>query len=176
MSRRIESKELYSDGKKPISADIKFKLQTQVGNSAKYTLASTGFKKYLDILGVRKDNLSWLHKKSKNFKAGFVAGMFFTDGHVDYTESSKSISLRITQSNKEFLNDLALILQEIGFLASVYDLLPEGTRKLPNSQRVLQDYNCKASYRLCINGCQQSWRFIEDIAFLHKSKIFNYYL
>jgi intein/homing endonuclease len=171
MSRRIESKELYSDGKKPISADIKFKLQTQVGNSAKYTLASTGFKKYLDILGVRKDNLSWLYKKSKNFKAGFVAGMFFTDGYVDYTESSESISLRITQSNKEFLNDLALILQEIGFLASVHDLLPEETRKLPNSQRVLQDYNCKASYRLCIDGYQQSWRFIEDIEFLHKSKI-----
>lgn len=171
MSRKIDSKELYSDGTKPISADIKFKLQTQVGNSAKYTLGSTGFKKYLDILGVKKDNLSWLYKKSKNFKAGFIAGMFFTDGHVDYAESSKSISLRITQSNKEFLNDLSLILQEIGFLASVYDLLPEETRKLPNSQRVLQDYNCKASYRLCISGYKQARNFIENIAYLHTGKI-----
>ena len=171
MNRAISSNNISSDGHKGLSPDIKFKLQTQVGNKIKYTLASTGFKKYLNYLNVDKNDLSWLFSKTHNFKAGFIAGLFFTDGHVDYNNKSKSISLRITQSNKTLLNDLTLILQEIGIIASVYDLLPEGNRQLPNSKRELQDYYCKASYRLSIAGCEQVNYMINNILYLSNDKI-----
>ena len=139
----------------------KFKLQTQVGTCVKHRLSSPPLARVLAQYGFteKHTDLSWLHKNSKEFKAGFISGMLSSDGHVDYNDNSRSVSLRITQSNKEGLKTLQLVLQELGIMARVYPLLPEGPRMLPDTDRVLKEYNCKASYRLVIPGvvnCQHA--------------------
>lgn len=171
IKQQMDLHELKSKGSKPLKKDLKFKLQTQVGNCVKYTLSSTGLKYLFDKIGIIKDDLSWIHKKNNNFQAGLISGLFFADGHVDFNESSRSISLRITQSNKELLKNIMLVLQDFGIMSSVYDLLPEGKRLLPNSDRDLAEYDCKASYRLCIPGAIQMDYMLDNILYLCDNKI-----
>lgn len=167
----ITNEKITSEGTKKLKSNIKFKLQTQVGNDIKYTLSSCGLKKFLDYHNISKTNIDNLHHKNINFKAGFIAGMFFTDGHVDYNKDSKSISCRITQSNKEVLDNISLVLQEMGVMSCVYDLLPDGIRLLPDSNRELKEYSCKASYRLVIPGMIQVPYLLRNLLYLCDEKI-----
>jgi len=147
---------LKSDGSKPLTLIPKFKLQSQVGRKIKYSLICKGLKQALASFDIiNKDDISLIHNKSKNFKAGFVSGMIFTDGHIDYNENSRSVSVRITQSNKQVLIDIMLILQELGIFSKVYNLLPEGNRMFLDSNREEKEYHFKESFRLVIPGIKQ---------------------
>lgn len=177
MTYAIHNKHIFSDGHKPLTKNLLFRLQTQVGNSIKYTLSSAGLMKLMKYLGFfNKSNVDFLFDKSKNFHSGFVNGMIFTDGSVEYGLKSQTISVRISQSNKKVLQDISLILQDLGYIARLYKMMDAGMRYLPDSNREKKQYNCKASYRLIINGFIQCSNVLKNLFTIHdykKEKLIN---
>lgn len=106
-----------------------------------------------------KDSVFWIHKTSKDFKAGFISGLFFTDGHVDWNSNINSIRLRVTNNNKENLQNIQLILQELGIFSKIYDLLDEKMTSFPD-----EDYLTKKSFRLCV-GAKENCEIFKDVCF-----------
>ena len=131
----------------------KFNLCSTNNKTRKYRLVSSGLTKALEAEGfTNKHDVSFLHNKSKDFKAGFISGMIYSDGHIDYNNKSKSVSIRISQSNLELLQNLMLILQELGILSKTSMSREAGLRELPDGKGGNNYYSCKASYRLMITG------------------------
>ncbi len=129
---------------------------------SKYRLQSKELNQVIDA-NIKKNNLAALHHKSADYKAGFVAGMLYSDGHIEYHPKNGDISVRITQSNLEVLQDLSLVLQELGVFAKIYDLLEEGYRSLPDGHGGNKDFFCKKSYRLAVTGVRNARNFVSAI-------------
>jgi len=150
ISRNIDI--IQSSTKQPSETPV-FGLTNNAGSKAhKYRLSSAALFKIFEANDIKKTNTVWIHKKSKAFKSGLVAGLFYADGHIDYNTKSKSISFRFTQSDKDVLYDIMLILQELGIYANIKPLLKAGYRTLPDSNRCPAQYWAKDSYRLIVGS------------------------
>jgi len=125
-----------------------------IGNKSKFTLQS----RLLRILGKElynisdKNDLSWLHLTNKNVKAGFMSGMFWADGHVEWSKKKNCVSLRLSSSELNIIKDCQLILQELGLFSKIHVGREAGVALLPDSNREYKEYNTKKSYRLIIGG------------------------
>ena len=162
-------KSIYHSSTKQPNLNPTFNLVDSAGSKCdKYRLGSAALRKLFKHLNITKnDDGQWIHQHDKNFKAGLIAGLFYTDGHIDYHGKSKSISLRITQSNLLLLENIQLICQELGSFSKIANLLPEKQTLLPNSKREPQLYTTKASYRLIIGSkieCSKAlnWLYLFD--------------
>lgn len=130
-----------------------FKPCTKVGNVDKYSLSSMSLFHIFKANGIEsKDNCDWLHLKNKDFKCGFISGLFFADGHSEISSNKKTCSLRLSSVKIELLKNIQLILQEMGILSRIYPMHEAGKRLLPDSNRKMVEYDCKKTYRLCIGG------------------------
>ena len=171
ISDAISKNVISSDGYKPLKQDLEFKLQTQVGNSIKYTLYSAGLMKLMKSIGFfNKDNVDFLFNKSKDFQSGFIYGMIFTDGSIEYGKKSQTISVRISQSNKKVLQDISIIMQDLGYISRLYKMRESQVVMLPDSNREYKEYQCKDSYRLVINGFTQCSNLLNTIFVINDYK------
>lgn len=117
----------------------------------KYRLHSASLSRVLGEKGFTKSNLEWLHFTTVTFKAGFISGLFYSDGHIDFNKKTKCLSLRIT-NNQLALNELSLICQELGIFSRVYPLLGARKTMLPDGKGGQKEYECKPTFRLVISG------------------------
>jgi hypothetical protein len=142
------------------------------GSKPKWSLESTALNKYLNTKGIpsTKDNISFIHKTSKNFKAGFVSGMLYSDGHSEYNEQSKSLSMRLSSVNINTLMDIQLVLQEMGVFARINIARKAGKALLPDSDRNNKYYTTQTSYRLIIGGQSNCYNLL-GFASLHTKDI-----
>jgi ribonucleotide reductase class II len=93
-----------------------------------------------------------IEQASYDFYCGFLRGLFDADGSVQGNHA-KGISIRLTQPNLELLQSVQRMLLRLGINSSIYlDRHKEGFRKLPDSNRNLKDYYCKASHELMISN------------------------
>lgn len=130
----------------------KFNLCFQEPKYSKYRLNSSLLYQLFEKEGfIKKPDLDYLHYKSKNFKAGFVSGFVYTDGHIDFNEKSKSITIRIIQSNFKSLQNTQLVLQELGIFSKIYSGLPPRNVIFKTGQK---KYLTKQSYILSISNVQ----------------------
>lgn len=129
-----------------------FNLALSTNKYNKYRMTSSHLHKTILKKGFTKNNLKWIHHLNKDFKSGFAAGLMYTDGHVDFNQKKKSLSLRITNTNFSALQELSLVLQELGILSNIKNLLPEGYRTLPDGKGNDKEYFCKKTFRLIISG------------------------
>ena len=138
----------------------------------KYRLESVLLKQIFEKYKIyNKNDLDNLHFFNKDFKSGFISGFIDTDGHIDFHNKSRSLSIRITQSNLKCLQNIMLILQELGVFSKVNNLKPAGMVKF---KKDIKSYYCKQSYRLIIPGvknCNKLFNFI--ILFDDKKHKFN---
>jgi hypothetical protein len=128
-----------------------FKISLREKNYTKYRLTSCLLTQVFNQynLHLDKQSIDDLRFLSKDLKSGFISGFLYTDGHVDYNENSKSLSLRIVQSNKEVLKTTNLILQELGVLSKVYNGSKSRNVQFKPGQK---EYVSKESFRLVIPG------------------------
>jgi ribonucleotide reductase alpha subunit len=126
----------------------------------KYRLSSHALRRKLEKYNFTKNNLKWLHKTDKNFKSGFLSGVFYSDGHIDYNNKSKSVSARITSNQFENLQEIQLICQELGIYSRINDLLPCRNVLLPDGKGGKKLYECKPTFRLIIGGKQNCLNFL----------------
>ena len=92
---------------------------------------------------------------SREFVAGYIRGLFATDGTVllGGKGTKATLSLRLGQSNKPLLEDVQVLLGMFGIVSRLYSRTPAGFRSLPDNkgEGKMQDYFCKEHFELVIN-------------------------
>jgi len=81
----------------------------------------------------------------------WLAGLF--DGDATLTNNNGTESIQLTSTNIDFINEVKLLLQELGVHSSVKNGYEEGYRFLPNnSNDSLKLYKCNETKRLLVPG------------------------
>lgn len=141
------------------------------GEKIKYTLSSSLLGQIVKNKGfVNKEEIFFLHKESKNFKSGFISGYFYADGHTEYNQKSKSLSLRVTSTRLKGLMTIQLLLQELGIFSRINAHKKAGVSLMPDSNRNLKEYNASQGYRLIIGGQKNCFNALEVLK-LHEKDV-----
>ena len=92
-----------------------------------------------------------IEKASSDFYKGFIQGIFDADGSPQ-GKVEKGFSIRLAQSNPEFLLGVQRMLLRLGIVSKVYSCRKEaGMRTLFDAKREPKDYWCKQSAELIIS-------------------------
>ncbi|MBD2255799.1 ribonucleoside-triphosphate reductase, adenosylcobalamin-dependent [Nostoc parmelioides] len=93
-----------------------------------------------------------IEQASYEFYRGFLRGLFDADGSVQGNQQ-KGVSVRLAQSNLKTLQIVQRMLARLGIISAIYqERRPEAYRLLPNSNRELELYSCKAQHELVISN------------------------
>lgn len=103
---------------------------------------------------------------SSEFTAGFLSGLFDTDGHVEGHPKKGGISIRLSQSDERFLGKVKVLLQAHGVRSVVRDMKSAGPVQFKSDQKF---YDTRASYRLIISG-ESVRTFLDRIGFKNADK------
>ncbi|PZV13794.1 MAG: ribonucleoside-triphosphate reductase, adenosylcobalamin-dependent [Leptolyngbya sp.] len=91
-----------------------------------------------------------IEQTSYQFYCGFLRGLFDADGSVQGNQT-KGVSIRLAQSDLPRLQAVQRMLLRLGVASTIYqNRCFEQVRLLPNSQRELAEYSCKAQHELVI--------------------------
>lgn len=92
-------------------------------------------------------------KGTKEMVAGYIAGMIVSDGTVlcSGKDKKKTVSLRISQVNRDLLEDIQNLLMGFGIVSKVYRRTEEAYRKLPDGKGGHKDYLCQPMHELIIS-------------------------
>ncbi|WP_448596643.1 ribonucleoside-triphosphate reductase, adenosylcobalamin-dependent [Thermoleptolyngbya sp.] len=114
---------------------------------------STGLAKLAAQFGMKpgqKQMAAALEITSCEFHRGFLCGLFDADGSVQGNQE-KGVSVRLSQSHLGTLKAVQRMLARLGIIAVLYEnRRPAGYRLMPNSDRQLAPYTCKAQHELVI--------------------------
>jgi hypothetical protein len=132
------------------------------GGALKVRAGGTRFRRWLTSLA-DQERLSTLKERvpesvwrgSRDFVVGYLRGFFATDGTVllGGKGTKATLSLRLTQSNREMLEDIQVLLGMFGVVSRLYYRRPAGLRLLPDNKGLgeLKEYFCKETFELVIN-------------------------
>lgn len=166
----------------------KMKWQNQTireGSDKKKRIGGVGLREAIEKTSLSNDIKSrvpegvWLG--SREYVRGYLQGLIFSDGSVQYKErlgnkKKSTLSIRLTQSNKELLEDVQILLQNFGITSNLYQRTKEHYSSLPNSSGEYIDYKCKPTYELILNR-MNSMLFADKIGFYgRKSLLFDKYI
>ncbi len=116
-------------------------------------VSSAGLARLAQNYGITPDNKTitrQVEEASYEFYQGFLRGLFDADGSVQGSQA-KGISVRLSQSNLELLQAAQRMLARLGIVSCIYqNRRLEGYRMMPDSNRVLAEYYCKAQHELII--------------------------
>lgn len=90
---------------------------------------------------------------SKDMVKGYLAGIFQADGSVQLKDrgTKGSLSVRLSQSNRQLLGEIQILLGNFGIVSSIQERRPAQYRDLPDGKGGLKQYWCKTQYELIIN-------------------------
>ncbi|WP_066382840.1 ribonucleoside-triphosphate reductase, adenosylcobalamin-dependent [Anabaena sp. CA = ATCC 33047] len=118
-------------------------------------ISSSGLAKLAADYGVTLENkmpTDKIEQASYEFYRGFLRGLFDADGSVQGNQQ-KGVSVRLAQSNLETLQIVQRMLARLGIISTIYQQRrPESYRHLPDSNRELALYACKAQHELVISN------------------------
>ena len=140
----------------------KFSLCTTVGNKKKWRLSSAVLSKHLNF----EKNIipRWLRESDRKTQLAYVKGVFQTDG--SYSNNKGAHYLAISQASKEYLEQLQIMLNNLGYSFSLGLNKKGGIKLLPDSNRNSKEYLCKDSYRLVAGSFYTCLKFEEDTGFI----------
>lgn len=137
-----------------------------------YRLKSAGLKALAERMGLhpgRKTVTPEIERASSDGYRGFLRGLFDCDGSVQGNQG-KGVSIRLAQSDFEFLQVVQRMLLRLGIVSTIYkDRRPAGKRSMPDGKGGKREYNIKAQHELVITGDNLSL-FAERIGFGDKEK------
>ncbi|HLB49316.1 MAG TPA: LAGLIDADG family homing endonuclease, partial [Anaerolineales bacterium] len=100
---------------------------------------------------------------------GFLQGLFTADGTVNISSHKKSCSIRLASSSRPLLEDVQLLLLNLGIVSRIHLRRPSGYRSMPNGKGGYKEYFTYANYELLIDKANRD-RFVEEIGFLSREK------
>ena len=120
--------------------------------------------------GWSKRNLGWIHQQSRDLKAGFVSGLFYGDGSIQ--DAKGSLNWHLVQSNRAFISDVQLVLQELGVRANLLYRRAARQISMPDGRGGRALYDVQANYELIISGRRQCERaeIVLEIPLHHRSR------
>lgn len=153
----------WPGGEKPYS-EPKFSKNTKVGRNDKWTLTSRCLKKTLKFeKGVIP---RWIREGTRETQLAYVKGLFQTDGTYNYNTKAGTHYLSITSIERKFLEDLQILLNNLGFVFSLCISSPAAKKLLPDQKGGKKLYDCKESYRLVSGNAYTCLRFEEATGFM----------
>lgn len=151
---------LVSNGSRPIGTRPVIINQTGSAGSIKRRIQSTVIGRYIEKNNLSKKNLAWLHLQSKDQKSGFISGFFYGDGTVAQANRVR-YSVRISQSSRERLSDIMLVIQELGVYSRLLARKKAGRTLLPDGRGGVREYVTKAVYEIIVSSRLMIERFAE---------------
>lgn len=136
----------------------------------KVTLGSPALKRSLNF---EKGYIpTWIWGSNEKTQWQYVRGLFYADGTVNITNGNgDTLYLSITSINKSFLEELQILLLNLGITTSLSPHGMAGERLLPDQKGGYKLYNCKDSYRLVCGSKNDAIEFEKNTQFLSRKKI-----
>jgi ribonucleoside-diphosphate reductase alpha chain len=100
---------------------------------------------------------------------GFLQGLFTADGTVTLTESKGSCSVRLASSSKALLEDVQVMLLNLGIVSKVLLRRASGYRTMPDGKGGHKDYLAQNDYELIIDKVNRD-RFMDTVGFIDTKK------
>lgn len=143
---------------------------TGQSNVAKKALISRTLKKALNFeKGVIPD---WIWTANETTTWQYIRGLFYADGTVNITKSKgEPVHLSISNIDKKFLEDLQLILNNLGLTSYLNLMRPAGVTSLPNGKGGVADYPTMDCWRLVISDKRSALEFEEQTKFLSRKGV-----
>ena len=131
-----------------------FTICTQVGEVKKWRMSSVEITRLAAQFGVVKGAKlvnPLIEFASSDFYSGFLRGYFDADGSMQGNRS-KGLSVRLSSSDEQNLLGTQRMLSRLGVLSKVYVNRRQAQfRMLPDSDRELTPYECRANHELIIS-------------------------
>jgi ribonucleotide reductase beta subunit family protein with ferritin-like domain len=99
---------------------------------------------------INKDKFFVPINYSINTKLRWLEGLSDSDGTISYNSKKTGTAIQITNINLEFLQQVKLMLTTLGVHSNIKIAKHEGVSMLPDSDRILKEYNTNAVYCLYI--------------------------
>ncbi|MGH7527317.1 MAG: ribonucleotide reductase N-terminal alpha domain-containing protein, partial [Gemmatimonadales bacterium] len=100
---------------------------------------------------------------------GFLQAMFTADGTVNISAHRKTCSVRLAGSHKPLLEEVQLLLLNLGIVSKLYPRRPAQEKSLPDGRQGLKRYDCAAQYELILDK-QNRDRFARIVGFISPAK------
>ncbi|MCL5291949.1 MAG: ATP cone domain-containing protein [Actinobacteria bacterium] len=101
--------------------------------------------------------------------AGFMQGLFTTDGTVNLSEKKGSCSIRLASSSKALLQEVQLLLLNFGIISRLHLRREQREAYLPGSDGEPKRTKTQPQYELIIDKANRD-RFIDQIGFMSDAK------
>lgn len=139
-------------------------------NVKKKRLSSKAFKKALNF---EKGYVpQWIWESNEETQWQYVRGLYYADGTASIGRcNGLPLHLSITNTNKKFLEELQLLLLNLGINCSVSLFSEAGYKKLPNGVGGKKEYFCKDAYRLVCENKTDAKIFETNTKFLSRKNI-----
>jgi ribonucleoside-diphosphate reductase alpha chain len=142
----------------------------QEGSSLKKRLTSKALKKALNFeKGYVPD---WIWSSNEETQWQYIKGLYYADGTVFKSKSDgEPVQISLASINKEFLEEIQIILANLGMQTSIRILREAGKTLLPDGKGGKKHYECKDCYRLIIGNKNDALVFEKNTSFLSRKKI-----
>jgi ribonucleoside-diphosphate reductase alpha chain len=142
----------------------------QEGSDKKKRLSAKTLKKALNFeKGYVPD---WIWESNEETQWQYIRGLYYADGTVFKSNSSgEPIQINLSSINKEFLQEIQLLIANLGMQSSIRTLRKAGQTMLPDGKGGEKYYNCKECYRLIIGNKNDAIVFENNTGFLSRKKI-----
>jgi len=105
-----------------------------------------------------------LNNSNSNIGKYYIASLMYCDGSIQGSRKT-GYTIRLSQSNENFLNKIQMILHSNGMIFGIYERRDEKITKLPNGKGGYSDYKTKKQFDLISLG-GSIVKYMESIGFL----------
>ena len=105
---------------------------------------------------------------------GYLRGLFQADGTVNVSVKSQTCSIRLASSHRQLLQDVQMLLANLGILGRIHQRRKERRRLLPDGKGGHRLFDCQADYELILDGESRD-RFMGEVGFLNEAKGARYF-
>jgi len=110
-----------------------------------------------------------LFRAPREAVVGFLQGLFSADGSVQINPGKRDATVRLASSSKGLLQDVQLLLLNLGIYGRIHKRREAGQKELPNGRGGLKAYPVAAQYELIL-GAENRDLFAEIVGFLQEEK------
>lgn len=145
--------------------------EEKLGNSVQLKIIDRDFITWLETMGVgyRKNIPTSIWSAPRSAQVGFIQGLFTSNGEVNISNVHRTVNILLSDTKKQLLTDIQIILGNFGIKGSVFKLKRENICYTSNTKKEVDLYKVKPIYSLKIRKSNINL-FMEKIKFLTEEK------